>query len=573
MLSDGRTSIRSHFRLAPFWDNAQPAPVDDRCCHNSNPGSLMMIGMKVVALFLGALLCTTNLGFARPNFVFILSDDMGYSDLGCYGGEIRTPNLDALAKDGLRFRNFYNNPMCCPTRASFLSGLYPHQAGMGAMTSNRGTPAYRGQLGERCVTMAQVLKSAGYQTYLSGKWHLTQIDDRSNWPCQRGFDHFYGILGGAASFYAPAYLKRNNDDASADFKNNPDYYFTDAISDTAVDYIERAARSDQPFFLYVSYTAAHWPLHARDEDIARYKGRYSAGWDALRQERYQRMKKLGVIDDSIPLSPRDPSTPSWEKAGDKEWQQRRMEVYAAQVTVMDEGIGRIVKALKETGEFDDTLTCFFIDNGACHVEYGPKRAGYYLPTKTRSGGTMIPGNLPKVMPGPENTYQSYGKEWANAGNTPFRFYKSYAHEGGVRTPLIVHWPERIPGNAWTNTVGHVIDLLPTALELSGATYPREHGGETLWPLEGSSLTTVFKNPAAKSSPRTIFWEHGGKRAVRDGDWKAVALGNKKPWELYNLKNDPSELRDLAASEKERLTQLTAKYQAWSKKVGVEKKRK
>jgi arylsulfatase len=250
-----------------------------------------------------------------------------------------------------------------------------------------------------------------------------------------------------------------------------------------------------------------------------------------------------------------------------------MEVYAAQVTVMDEGIGRIVKALKETGEFDETLTCFFIDNGACHVEYGPKRAGYYLPTKTRSGGTMIPGNLPRVMPGPENTYQSYGKEWANAGNTPFRFYKSYAHEGGVRTPLIVHWPGRTPGNAWTNTVSHVIDLLPTALELSGATYPREHGGETLWPLEGSSLATVFKNPAAKSSPRTIFWEHGGKRAVRDGDWKAVALGNKKPWELYNLKNDPSELRDLAASEKERLTQLTAKYQAWSKKVGVEKKRK
>ena len=514
------------------------------------------------------LVSATGLATARPNFVFILSDDMGYSDLGCYGGEIRTPHLDALAKEGLRFRNFYNNPMCCPTRASFLSGLYPHQAGMGAMTSNRGTPAYRGQLGERCVTMAQVLKGAGYETYLSGKWHLTQIEDRANWPCQRGFDHFYGILGGAASFYAPAYLKRDNEDASAEFENNPDYYFTNAISKTAVDYIKRAAKTEKPFFLFVSYTAAHWPLHAREKDIAKYHGRYRKGWEDLRNERYASMKKLGVLDETTPLSPRDPATPSWTKAQHKEWQERRMEVYAAQVTVMDEGIGRIVAALKETGQHDETMTCFFIDNGACHVEYGPKRSGYYLPEKTRTAEKMIPGNLPAVMPGPENTYQSYGKEWANASNTPFRFYKSYLHEGGVRTPLIVLWPGHTSKNSWTNAVGHVIDLLPTTIELSGASYPKAHGGETLWPLEGKSLVKIFKRPNAEAPPRTLYWEYGGKRAVRDGDWKAVAVGRNKGWELYDLKGDPSELRDLAGTEKDRLAGLVAKHQRWSKKVGV-----
>ena len=235
---------------------------------------------------------------------------------------------------------------------------------------------------------------------------------------------------------------------------------------------------------------------------------------------------------------------------------------------MDEGIGRIVAALKETGQHDETMICFFIDNGACHVDYGPKRSGYYLPEKTRTAEKMIPGNLPAVMPGPENTYQSYGKEWANASNTPFRFYKSYLHEGGVRTPLIVLWPGHTSKNSWTNAVGHVIDLLPTTIELSGASYPKAHGGETLWPLEGKSLVKIFKRPNAEAPPRTLYWEYGGKRAVRDGDWKAVAVGRNKGWELYDLKGDPSELRDLAGTEKDRLAGLVAKHQRWSKKVGV-----
>ncbi|MCH2583081.1 MAG: sulfatase-like hydrolase/transferase, partial [Planctomycetes bacterium] len=367
-------------------------------------------------------------GESPPDIVLERTDDMGYSDLGCYGGEIETPHLDELASGGLRFTNFYSENMCWVSRAAMLTGVW-HR-----------TSFHQKGLHPRCVTIPEILRDGGYSTLMSGKWHLGWPRQKSS-PTDRGFDSFYGIIDGASSFFAPASLLR--DKIPLKVRDLPAaYYIPDAISDNAVEYIEKADRK-KPLLLYVAYTAAHWPLHARPEDIARYKGKYAKGWDKLRKERHQRMKKLGIISASTPLSPRHPNVPPWQEAQDKDWQQRRMEVYAAQITSMDAGIGRIVKALERRGNFDNTLILYMTDNGGCHVEYGKNRKGPYLPAETRDGRKMQPGNIPGLMPGPEITYQSYGYGWANVSNTPYRLFKQFDHEGGIRTPLIAHWPRGI----------------------------------------------------------------------------------------------------------------------------------
>ena len=485
----------------------------------------------------------------RPNIVMIMADDVGYSDLGCYGGEIETPNLDRLAAEGLRFTRYYANNMCVPTRASLMSGCY---------TTKALRPA--GTIARQVVTAAEALGAAGYSTYMSGKWHLTQVDDPSNLPCRRGFDQFFGTIIGAGSFWAPATLMRNNEPAEHLFQAE-DFYYTDAITDHALEFMADGLAKEAPFFLYAAYTAAHWPLHACQEDIEPYKGKYAMGWDELRLQRHARMKELGVIDPEWPLSPRNPQVPAWQDEPHKEWQQRRMEVYAAQITRMDRGIGRLLDALEASGQADNTLVVFQIDNGGCHVEYTPDRKGLYLPEATRAGKPIVPGNVPEVMPGPEDTYQSYGYGWANASNTPFRLYKQHDHEGGIVVPLIARWPGVIrQTGGLTDQLAHVIDLMPTFLDAAGAPYPQEFAGRKIAPADGNSLMPVFRGER-REPPEALFWEWNRGRAVRQGRWKLVALKNK-PWELYDVEADGTELNDLAPRHPGRVREMEALWNRW-----------
>lgn len=502
-----------------------------------------------------------------PNIVLMMADDLGFSDLGCYGSEIRTPNLDRLAREGLRFTQFYNTARCCPTRAALLTGVYPHQAGVGHMMADWGRPGYRGDLSPHCVTIAEVLQAAGYQTLMCGKWHVTRHMDpngpKHNWPLQRGFMEFFGTIEGGGSYFHPVTLTLGNQPAAV----GEGFYYTDAITEHAVEFIRGAAKNPRPFFLYVAYTAPHWPLHARAEDIAHYQGRYALGWDELRQRRYRRMIELGIVRESWALTPRDPAAPAWDKAPDKPWHQRRMEVYAAQVERMDRGVGRIVEAIEQLGLTDKTLIMFLADNGGCAEEIAANWKGRAIATTTRDGRPVQIGNNPSVMPGPEETYQSYGLPWANASNTPFRLYKHWVHEGGIATPLIVRWPGKVatPGTL-THQVGHVTDLMATCLEVAGAKYPAVFRQQSLVPLEGMSLVPVLRGQNRQRGP--IFWEHEGNAAVRQGRWKLVRkyLG---PWELYDMEADRTEMHDLASTRPEIVDQLAKLYQTWARRAGVE----
>jgi len=504
---------------------------------------------------------------AGSNIVLIVADDMGYSDIGCYGSEIPTPNIDRLGLDGVRFTQFYNHARCCPTRASLMTGLSPHQTGLGHMTANDlGHFGYRGELNFQCVTIAEVLKEAGYATYMSGKWHLTsreQGQDTENWPVNRGFDSFYGMVGGAGSFYDPHSLARNGQ-----LLPSPKgaYNFTDAVTEEAIGAIS-SHRNEPPFFLYLAYTAPHWPLHAAPKDIARFKGLYKDGWDKTREERRRRMVELGILQSDWPLTPRDPAVPAWEDAKAKAWQQRRMEVYAAQLHAMDRGIGKVVQALEKRGELDNTLLFFLADNGACAEKITPHWSQSFIPKKTRTGGRMLVGNNPKVMPGPENTYQSYGPNWANVSNTPFRLYKHWTHEGGIATPLIMHWPNQLknPGRLFREP-GHLPDIMATCVAAAGATYPSEFHGNKIPPCEGTSLLPALGD-APLDRPGAICWEHEGNRAVRRGKWKLVAEHHQE-WELYDMEADRTEMNNLAAQRPEIARELMKEYGKWAARTHV-----
>lgn len=527
----------------------------------------------------------------QPNIIVILSDDMGYSDIGCYGSEINTPVLDGLAAGGLRFTQFYNTARCCPTRASLLTGLYPHQAGVGHMMGDSGYDGYRGDLNRNCLTMAEVLRTAGYGTYMAGKWHVTKQvkpdGDKSNWPLQRGFDRFYGTIHGAGSFYDPNSLTRDNTQISPvnDSDYQPDtYYYTDAISDHAARFIRdhSGSREDTPFFMYVAYTAAHWPMHALPEDIARYKGVYDEGYAAIRRSRLKRMKELGVVPQDIKLSPQ---AENWENVKHREWEIRCMEVYAAMVDRMDQGIGRIVKSLKDTDNFDNTLILFMQDNGGCAEGLGRKpKKGLeqrpdkplaamqkeelqfdMIPKKTRDGWPLIQG--PGAMPGPPDTYIAYGCGWANVSNTPFREYKHWVHEGGISTPLIAHWPNGVSQHGeLEHQPGHLVDIMATCVDVAQATYPASWQQRRITPLEGRSLRVAF---AGKTIEReALYWEHEGNRAIRCGDWKLVARGERGPWELYNVRSDRAELVNLAEQEPTRVRILSAMWQRYAERAHV-----
>jgi arylsulfatase len=509
------------------------------------------------------LVATAAAAAPKPDIVVILADDMGYSDLGCYGGEIPTPVLDGLASNGLRFTRFYNTSRCCPTRASLLTGLYPHQAGIGHMVDDSGLPGYRGRLGNHCVTLAEVLRGAGYQTFMTGKWHVTsnpysakkQEMDPDTWPLQRGFDRFYGTLAGGGNYYSPVSLMRDNE--PLDPPGEDGYYFTDAISDQAAAYI-REARAGHPLFLYLAFTAPHWPLHAPEAEIDKHMETYRAGWDEMRRQRHQRMIKAGLLDAECPLSPRGKGIPAWKDAEHKEWEIRRMATHAAMVSIMDRGIGRVIDALRQTGRFDNTLVMFLSDNGASREIIQGK--------KGRHGAFPRGGTNPDIMPGPADTYASFGPEWANASNTPFRLYKKDAYEGGTATPLVVHWPKGIPARGEIrHQPGHVIDLMPTVTELSGAGYPAQRRSVEVTPMQGVSLVSAFRGE--KLPDRALFFEHEGNRALRMGRWTLVA-SHGKAWQLHDVSADRTESRDLASENPEKTAELKTLYQEWARRSNV-----
>ncbi len=535
----------------------------------------------------------------RPNIIYILSDDMGFSDLGCYGSEIQTPNLDSLAEHGVRFTQFYNTARCCPTRASLMSGLYPHQAGVGHMMDDRGYDGYRGELSRNCVTIAEALKPAGYRAYMAGKWHVTkavnpkQESDKHNWPLQRGFDRFYGTIHGAGSFFDPNTLTRDNTYISP--YNDPEYtekdwpggqyYYTDAIADHASRFIREHhyETGEQPFFLYVAFTAAHWPMHALDKDIAKYEGTYDAGYQAIRDARYQRMLDLKLIDKDSTVNL--PIPEEWKEKDNWEWDKRNMEVYAAMIDSMDQGVGRLIDSLKQTGQFENTLICFLQDNGGCAEGYGRGGQGHersekpslapladdYLqpqmtPSQSRDGFPMRTGK--GSMAGPADTAIGYGRGWATVSNTPFREYKHWTHEGGISTPLIAHWPNKIKRHGeLERTPGHLIDLMATAVDIANADYPNTaHHGKTIKPMEGKSLAPLFEGKAIERD--AIYWEHEGNRAVRIGDWKLVAMGAKGKWELYDISKDRSEQNDLSSRMPDKVAELRTKWQAYAERADV-----
>ena len=490
----------------------------------------------------------------RPNIIVIMADDMGYSDIGCFGGEIQTPNLDLLAADGVRFSEFYNTGRCCPTRASLLTGRYPHQAGIGWMTnegSDRGQdygyPSYTGELNRSSLTFAETLSNAGYRTLMAGKWHVGTF--AGMWPIDRGFERFYGLIRGASNHFKP-HPDKLLMEGRRPIAPGEDFYSSDSFTDAAISYVrESRERSADPFMLYLSFTAPHWPVHAPDEDIERYRGKYDAGWEPMRATRHARMKELGILRPDCELSPLD--VKAWEETDPerREVLAHRMAIYAAMVDRLDQNVGRLISTLKELGVFEDTLILFFADNGGC------------------AEGGLMGGSPDEMVGGREGYFLTYGKGWANASNTPFRMYKHWVHEGGIASPFIAHWPAGIKEKgAIRHEPCHLIDIAPTLYELSGARYPKSHAGVEIGELEGVSLTPLFRGGDINRA-EPIFFEHEGNRAVRDGAWKLVAR-HGKPWELFKIDEDRSEQRDLAKDEPERLTEMVSKYELWAARCGV-----
>ncbi|GAA3888951.1 arylsulfatase [Leifsonia kafniensis] len=513
---------------------------------------------------------------ARPNIVLVLADDMGFSDIGCYGGEVDTPNLDALATSGTRLTQFYNTARCSPSRASLLTGLHPHQTGIGILNYDDAPDGYSGTLNESCVTVAEVLGANGYKTYLSGKWHLASDleNPTSSWPTRRGFQNFYGTLEGAGSYFQPHTLMRNETNVEAEALD-PNFYYTDEISSNAVDFIEQHAQSDDedPLFMFVAYTAPHWPLHALEEDIQKYDGRFTEGWDALRQKRLERLVELGIIDGSWPMTDRDPSVPAWDDVTDQDWEAARMAVYAAQIDRMDQGIGRIVDTLTQNDMLDNTLFVFLSDNGGCAEEMPLDSALDFVTAyvayepETRDGRTVVPGNDPSILPGSEATYATYGRSWANVSNTPFREYKHWIHEGGISTPFIVHWPAGLGTETRLSRQPHQLtDVMATVLDITGTAYPTSFDGRSILPQEGVSMMPSLRDDA-RDSERELFWEHEGNSGARQGDWKLVRK-HGQPWELFNMVQDRTELHDLASAHPEIVATLAASYEAWALRCGV-----
>jgi arylsulfatase len=502
----------------------------------------------------------------QPNIVLIMADDMGFSDIGCYGSEIHTPNIDRLAKEGIRFREMYNNAFCSPTRASLMTGLFPHEAGMGVLADSKKRPpgAYEGYLNDQCVTIAEILDQYGYYTALSGKWHLGE--SKPHWPTDRGFDNYFGLISGAANYYDIKKTKAPNVVRHMALNDQPftppdsGFYMTNAITDYAVKILNEQKQQKKPYFLYVAYTAPHWPLHALPEDIAKYKGKYFLGWDSLRVQRYKKQVAMGLFKNEVKMSPRDPEVQEWKNLSTKQKEEMaaKMEVYAAQIDRMDQGIGKILDAIEATGKKDNTIVIFLSDNGGC------AEGGIWGFDNRKNG----------LPPGGVDSYMSYGQSWANASNTPFRYYKKWLHEGGISTPLIIRWPSKIAAQRdgkFVNQVCHVVDIVPTILDVAGAKYPQEYKGNKIQPLDGQSLLPeIAKGQTQQHKP--IFWAVNGHKAILVGKYKLDAVSDNAPWELYDIENDRSELNDLASKYPDKVKELAAMWNAWADRVGIFKDR-
>ncbi len=490
----------------------------------------------------------------KPNIIFIMADDMGYSDIGCYGGEVNTPNLDKLAANGIKLRSFYNNARCCPTRASLLTGQYPHQVGMGLMVTLATTKiqpgSYQGFLDDRYPTIAEELKKAGYSTYMTGKWHVGEREQ--HWPLTRGFEHYFGLISGASSFYEiiPQEIgKRHvvNDDKDYEIPKEG-FYMTDAFTDHAIQYLDaqKTNQPNKPFFLYMAYTAPHFPMHALEEDVAKYMKLYEQGWDVTREKRYKKMSQLGLTDSRYHLTERTAGIPAWDQATDKKTWVRKMAVYAAMIDRMDQNIGRMISTLKKNGQYQNTMIIFLSDNGGCAESVSNRNF-----------------NDTTKLIGQRGSYVTYDEPWANVSNTPFKKYKHFMHEGGMITPCIIQWPAGIkPKPGYSNEIGHVIDLLPTGLELAGVKAKD---------LPGESLSYVWNGK--KASAKTYCWEHEGNQAIRKENWKLVKDVDDAAWELYDLAKDPCETHDLAKAKPQQVTAMIAEYETWAKKVGVQTPKK
>ena len=491
----------------------------------------------------------------RPNIVVILVDDMGFADLGCYGSEIPTPNLDALAKNGLRFTQFYNTGRCCPTRASLLTGLYSHQAGIGHMTDDKGVPGYRGRLNDSCVTIGEVLRPAGYFTAMTGKWHVGQ--NLGVVPWERGFDRSLNAAAGGFYFAggdkAKAKLFLNGESIANDDPRLPkDWYSTDLWTTFGLKFIDEALAAKKPFYLHLCHNAPHFPLQAPADAIAKFRGKYKAGWGALRDARIKRQREMGLIDAAWEKTPRPESIKLWKDHMPEEQDRfdHLMAVYAATVHRMDQAIGDLVNGLKDRGVLENTLILFMSDNGG-NAESGPKGRTDGDPTQAASNWFC-------------------GESWAFLENTPFRKYKHYNHEGGIATPLIAHWPEGIDAkNELRHTPAHLIDIMATCVDVGGASYPKEHNGHAITPMEGTTLKPLLVSPS-ESLPisRALFWEHEGNAAVRHGDLKLVRTGRNGPWEFYDLKADRTEQHDLATAQPDKVKELAAEWQRWAERAHV-----
>ena len=524
----------------------------------------------------------------RPNIVIIMADDLGYSDLGCYGGEIETPNLDRLANNGVRLNSFYNTSRCCPTRASMLTGLYPHQAGLGRMTMDAGLPGYRGSLQENTVTIAEVLKGEGYQTGMVGKWHVSETVDRGgeeqlkwlahqetgrafsdldSYPTARGFDKYYGNIWGVVDYFDPFSLVNGTEEVS---EVPEDYYHTTAIGDSAVAYVKDFSKIDDPFFMYIAHCAPHWPLQAPEEAIKKYEEIYKVGWKQIRENRYARLLEKGILPQDIGKMPAFmfPDM-EWETETDKEWDARAMAVHAAMVDLMDQSIGDLLDELEATGEIDNTLILFLSDNGASSERpsrYGP---GFDRAGSTRDGRSV---NFPvekDSLPGAQNVLSGIGPQWAHTLNVPFRYYKARVYEGGINTPFIAHWPAgNLKKGAVYSAPGHVSDLMATCIDLAGATYPHEFKGHEITPTVGSSILPILQGIQETGTQNLYFWEHFGSNAIRKENWKLVKLDKYSQWELYNLSNDRTETNDLAERYPQKVKELEAAWQRLAKEYNA-----
>lgn len=538
------------------------------------PNKMLMVGTAMLPGFMAA-----QQANQRPNIMLILVDDMGYSDLGCFGGEINTPNIDGMAEQGIRFTQFFNSGRSCPSRAQLLTGLYAQQTGIMGMGQS---------LNKKCVTIPEVLKTAGYNTAMAGKWHLSLTqsigtrEQQTRWlshqdyfgdhpfapldtyPCNRGFDEHWGTIWGVVNHFDPFSLVHNE---TPIFKNGipADFYSTDYITQKSIDMLDDLTKKDEPFFMYVAYNAPHWPLHAKPQDIAKYKGKYDEGWDVMRERRYKRMQQLGILDPNETPNAQNESGRAWKDEHDKALQAANMEVHAAMVDCVDQGVGRILQKLRETGALDNTIIIFSSDNGASPENYNIGEFDRH--DRTRSG-EMVTHN--SRTPGGELSYNYLDRGWAGAVNAPFRYWKAESFHGGTAAPTIVYWPKEIKNKGGiVKAPCHFIDIMPTCIDIAQASYPITYKGHDITPLptEARNLMPIINGETTWRDERTLFWEHEGGRAIRVGDWRMTALRNGA-WQLFDLKHDYSETTNLAAEHPDKVKEMKKQWNNWAKSVGL-----